>query len=693
MNLSRWRPASVLVCCVCACALAVAAVAADRPALSPDVRRAAQQFDEFYLGSDDAFAMRDTNETAPDPSRSRHFASTLRADGTWADLDYASAARSGWPAATHCTRITAMAATAGQRFTSPADRAALLTAVHRALAWWMAHDLQCPNWWYNEIGIPKAVGTTALLLGDQLTAEEFRYATGTSLARFPIARTGQNKVWLAGNTLMRGLLAGDEAAIGAAVTAIWSEVQVTTAEGIQPDFSFHQHGAQQQFGNYGMAFAVETARWGRILRGTPWQLPAEKLAVFRGYLLDGQNWVSWRGAMDISACGRQFMPHSPAEKAANLARVMEQATTFDPAHTRAYQAFVARNASGAPNDLVGNKYFWRSDYMIHRQAGFAATLKLSSTRVIGAELVNSENLSGYHTADGALYLYRDGREYEDIFPVWDWRKLPGVTCAQTAPPAFTTSFVGRDFVGGISDGAAGCCALDYVRDGVQAKKSWFFTGDTVVCLGADISGHAPEPIATTLNQCLLRGAVRVKVAGGTTPAEPGSHIIAGAEAVEQDGWRYTLLEGGELHLDTGRVTGNWHRVFDNPDAPQADVTKDIFTLWLDHGRDPAAAHYAYAIAPVGSAATVRLLENSATKQVVALAGEKIGIVFWSASGVVLPDGRRIATDAPCLILAAAQTIRVVDPTQKLKTLHLTVDGVAREIVLPTGALAGTASEL
>jgi len=42
-------------------------------------------------------------------------------------------------------------------------------------------------------------------------------------------------------------------------------------------------------------------------------------------------------------------------------------------------------------------------------ARFAATLKMSSTRVIGAELVNSENLSGYHTADGALYLYREGR--------------------------------------------------------------------------------------------------------------------------------------------------------------------------------------------------------------------------------------------------------------------------------------------
>jgi chondroitin AC lyase len=672
-------------------ACGLAADAADRPSLLPAAQRAVEQFREFYLGSDDAFAMRDNNEPAPDPSRSRRFAQSLRADGTWADIDYASQAHSAWPPATHGTRMTAMVATAGERATSPADRAELLVAAHRAFAFWIAHDFQCPNWWYNEIGVPKVIGTAALLLGDELAPAEYRYATGTSLSRFPIGRTGQNKVWLAGNTLMLGLLTGDLAVIRAASDAIWGEVHVTTAEGIQADFSFHQHGAQQQFGNYGMALAVETARWGRILRDTPWALPEAQLAVFRRYLLDGQNWVSWRGAMDISACGRQVMPHSPREKTANLARVMAQAASFDAAHEDAYRAFIARNRPGAANELTGNRFFWRSDYMVYRRPDFAATLKLSSKRVIGAELVNRENLSGYHTADGALYLYREGGEYEDIFPVWDWRKLPGVTCAQTALPAFKVSFVNRDFVGGVSDGVDGCCALDYVRDGLRAKKAWFFGGDTVVCLGADIAGQAPATVATTLNQCLLRGTVRV--AGETQALAPGSHTLTGIPSVEHDGWRYTLLEAGVLHLETGPVTGNWHRVFDNPDSPQADVTKKIFTLWLDHGRNPQAAHYAYAVAPASTVAPIRVLENSATKQAVLLPDTNVGIVFWSASDLILPDGRRIASDEPCLLLVEAKTILVVDPTQKLKSLHLQVGGSEREVTLPTGARAGTAGVL
>ena len=660
---------------------------------APAVARAIRQFREFYLDQADAFAMRDTSNPAPDPAHALGFAQALRADGAWADLDYASSARSGWAPATHYTRMAAMVALAGEEGVPAAERAALLVATHRAFAFWVAHDFQCLNGWYNEIYTPKFLGTCALLLGDQLTPAEYDYVTRISLARFQIARTGQNKVWLAGNTLMLGLLTNDEAVIREAATAIWSEVRVSGDEGIQADFSFQQHGAQQQFGNYGMAFAVEAARWGRILRETPWQLPGDKLEVFRNYLLEGQNWVSWRGAMDVSACGRQFTPASPLDKTANIARVMTQAAVFDPSRRAAYEAFVARNQPGAANDLTGNKYFWRSDYMIHRRPGFAATLKMSSKRVIGAELVNSENLSGYHAADGCLFFYRTGREYEDIFPVWDWCRLPGVTCAEDGPPAFATSFVDRDFVGGVSDGIDGCCALDYVRNGVQAKKAWFFDGDTVICLGADIAGQTPTAIGTTLNQCLLHGPVRVQSAGRRETLGTGSHTLADVEFVEHDGWRYTLLDGGTLQLDTGPVAGNWHRVFDNPESPAADVTKDLFKLWLDHGREPQGAHYAYAVAPVDSSAGFHVLANSRTTQAVQLSNGKVGILFWAPGEIDLPDHRHVSVDEPCLLLAATNEILVVDPTQKLAHLRLTVDGRARVVACPTGALAGTAQAM
>lgn len=679
--------------------LAPCAFAAETaPARSAAVQRAYEQFRAYYLGSDDAFSMRDSNQPPPDPRLALKYAQSLAPDGHWPDLDYASTARSGWAPERHCSRMIAMAASAGSAVTSAENRTTLLAAIHRAFAYWISHDFQCPNWWFNEIGIPKSIGTIALLLGDDLKPEEFLYATATSLARYPIARTGQNKVWLAGNTLMRGLLAGDEAALQSATEAIWSQVSISSdSEGIQADFSFHQHGAQLQFGNYGMAFAVETARWCQIMRNTPWQLSPEKLEIFRRYLLDGQGWISWRGAMDISSCGRQLMPHSPVSKTTNIAGVMKQARTFDPTRRNDYEAYLQRNQPNAVNDLVGERFFWRSDYVVHRRPDLAVTLKMSSNRVIGTELVNSENLSGYHLGDGATYFYRTGKEYEDIFPVWDWSKLPGVTCAQTPPPAFTTSAVPRDFVGGVSDGATGAYALDYARDGVEAHKAWFLSDDLVVCLGTAIRGTVDARVATTIDQSLLRGPVRILRGTTWEDAEGGERdLTEEVGAVEHDGWRITLLEPTALRVASGPVTGNWHRVFNNPEAPTADVTKDVFTLWIDHGSTPHGGKYAYVVSPKEGpdvASFVKVLENTADRQAVHFANGKVALIFWKKGETFLPDGRKIAVDAPCAALVSGETIRISDPTQKLESLSLTVEGVAHTVRFPSGPLAGTANEV
>jgi chondroitin AC lyase len=666
--------------------LGTALPAADLPVpVSPAVQKAADQFRVF-----NRHARIDEKEI--DPAQALTYARSQKADGSWPDLDYASTARSGWFPHNHCNRMVSIAmALAGGTDVSADDRERLLDSVHRAFRFWISHDFQCPNWWENEIGIPKLIGSCALLLGENLTPDEYAYATQVSLARYGIGMTGQNKVWLAGNALMLGLLKGDEALINAAAAAIWGELHVSTEEGIQPDDSFQQHGPQQQFGNYGMAFAGEICRWGTILRGTPWALPADKLEIFRSYLLGGEGWVSWRGAMDISSCGRQLMPHHPLDKAADTALAMKEAAVFDPGSAPAYLAFVARNQPGAPNDLVGNKYFWRSDYLVHRTTEFAATLKMSSNRVIGEEMVNSENLSGYHLADGALYLYQSGDEYADIFPVWDWRKIPGVTCAQTDLPKFEKSSVPSDFVGGVSDGTDGCAALDYARDGVVAKKAWFFGANSVVCLGAGISGEARAPIVTTINQCLLRGSIGYQQKGKVRSRKTASgSSFTNIEWVEHDGWRYAFPGGCTARLKAGRVTGNWKQAFTNPETPKKDVTKNVFTLWLDHGYAPSNASYACIITPAGEETTATVVANAPEVQAVQIDRGIFGVVFWQPGKINLPGDLLVWVDQPCMVLVdtGKHAAWVSDPTQKLAAIRLQVGELAQTIALPAGGEAG-----
>ena len=637
--------------------------------------------------------MRDTNEARPSPDQALRFAADLGADGRWSDLDYGSKAPSGWPPSQHWQRIQTMATVYARSGTGPADRAPLLAAVHRAFGHWIEQDYQCTNWWYNQIGVPKIVGATLLLLGDAATPEEFRYGTQVSLARYPITSklTGQNKIWIAGNTLMRGLLLRDEALIHTGIGAIWDEIEIRKKEGLQPDFSFHQHGAQQQFGNYGLAYAVNMATWARVLDGTRWQLAPTKLEVLRGYLLEGQAWITWRGAMDISACGRQLMPGSPRDKAGTIIRVMRQAKIFDQARASDYEGFVARNEADGANTLTGFRYFWRSDYGVFRRPEFMATLKMSSNRVIGTERLNQENLLGYHLGDGALYLYRRGDEYTDVFPFWNWNRVPGVTCAQTPHPEFVISQVKSDFVGGLTSGNEGFAALDYRRDVVMAKKAWFFYGDSILCLGADIHGQSPTGIATTLNQVRLRGPVRVITEGRAEQLDAGERVVNRETTVEHDGWRYTVAAGSPVRIEAGPVTGNWSKVYRNPTTPTGDVSGSLFTLWLDHGNQPSGASYAYtvALASASSDHAPRVLANEPSLQAAIFKEGAVAIVFWVPGEFGLPDGTRVKADAPCLVLVKGTTAQVVDPTQKLARLTLTRDGVAREVTLPAGGLAGT----
>ncbi len=54
-----------------------------------------------------------------------------------------------------------------------------------------------------------------------------------------------------------------------------------------------------------------------------------------------------------------------------------------------------------------------------------ASIKMASDRIIGAEMMNGDNMKGYYMADGATYIYKDGKEYLDIFPLWELAQIAG----------------------------------------------------------------------------------------------------------------------------------------------------------------------------------------------------------------------------------------------------------------------------
>jgi chondroitin AC lyase len=620
-------------------------------------------------------------------------------DGSWSDIDYSDQTRGGWKTLAHLQRAARMALIyAREREAGTADPA-LRDAVLSAFQFWTQKDFRNPNWWNNDIGAPLLLEQIMLLMEKDMDAVT-RVGGMQILDRLSPEGTGQNLVWENGIQLDKALLAGDPAGLRRSRDIIFGELKITRDEGIQPDFSFHQHGPQQQMGNYGLSFAREMTAWATIFRGTSLALVETQLGILRDYLLRGEAPVVWRGTMDIGSCGRQLFPNIPVLHGKSVLAALDELTLIDPAHTAEYQAASARAAGTFPGDDPGaarNIDYYTSDYLVHRRAGFAAYLKMCSRRVIGTEVVNDENLSGRYLADGALWVYESGLEEKDIFPVLDWRRIPGVTCAQAGPTLRPAGMMDTDFAGGVSDGTNGAAGLDYNRDGVTAKKSWFFLGGRIVCLGAGITGTADAPVDTSLDLRFPPGTVVID-------GHPGGNGIP--QAMTGVGWicagtrGYVFAQPQTVWIGTQPQQGSWTNIY-KAGSPEK-ITSDIFSIWLDHGIRPHDATYAYTLLPATTPAQVKsfaaqpgieIVSNTTAIQAVRDRDAHLLAAIFFTPGQLQADGQVVSVDQPCALLLHESTgkITVADPTEKESRVTVTVGGVAKPFDFPQGGNAGASS--
>ena len=346
---------------------------------------------------------------------------SIRDDGSWGDIDYADTKRSGWSPKIHTERILTMTKYYWrERKSLDADDMSRLTgAIHRAMNFWFSSKLVCKNWWYNQIGIPRTLGPAFLLFEQEMTGEEKREAVEV-MKHSSFGMTGQNKIWLAGNVLLRALLENDWKLVREARTVIGSEITVGAGEGIQADWSFHQHGPQQQFGNYGLSFISNMGFYSEVFAGTSLAFTGSQQKTLVSLLLDGYRWIVWKGYWDVNALNRQLFRNADRDKGFILlftaCSLMKGST---PEVEAEIEDMIRQSGldSDVANTFVGNKHFWKSDYTVHRTPRWMASVRMASERVIGTELVNEDNLKGYYMADGALYTYVRGDEYHNIFPM------------------------------------------------------------------------------------------------------------------------------------------------------------------------------------------------------------------------------------------------------------------------------------
>lgn len=537
----------------------------------------------------------------------------------WKDIDYTDMSRGGWDMTLHITRIYALAKSYKWQQSPFYKDVKLGELLHKAAGWWFDNMPVNPNWWHNDIGVPKKLSAAMILLRDELSEKELQGALKV-LERSKFGRTGQNKAWLAGNQLMKALLIDDPELAAEAQRQIAEEVYVTEGEGIQSDWSFHQHGPQLQFGNYGLAFAEGVSFWIRVLNGTSYAFSERQVEIMENYILNGLCWTLWNGLMDPSACGRQLHIDGGRGKAYSCAVAAFNMSALGRPKSKIFEQVALQNLQPElyENELVGATYYPHSDFGIYRTKDWYSSIRMHSERTIGYEFTNDENQLAQFCADGALLLMQTGSEYENIFPYWDWRMLPGVTAFYDGKP-FDTSDRTEDkqnnseHVGGMTEGDAMVTTMEVERFGLHIFKTDFFLGDIVVALGSDIRSSREDitRITTALDQnhLVTKGNLKPDVKTGSFRA--GKYAFCKSEsgdscpkksALRRSGkvdwaWHndrgYVILDGASLHIDIPLQSGNWSAMA--PMYNKTDTGK-VFKAWVEHPADGISG-YAYALLP------------------------------------------------------------------------------------------------
>jgi hyaluronate lyase len=545
------------------------------------------------------------------------------------------------------------------------------------------------------------------------------------------AATGANKVWQCANMALRGILSQSGEKIRMAVEGLDTEFKIVTAgDGFYEDGSFVQHQWHPYTGGYGRSLLDQLSEMVTMVHGSEWEVPRRHMEMLYGWVRNAYEPLLYRGAMMDMVRGREIARPGTDDRGAGHSILLSllRLSRSAPGPEKQYLESLVKQHALADHyqDMISiiplymvsdyrrlmadpsvepapaearHKQFSMMDRVVHTTPAFGFAVSMSSSRIENYETINEENLKGWYVGDGMTYLYdNDLRQYSDNFwPTVDPYRMAGTTVdtrtreAKTLPLAPGLLYADgykspRHWVGGSSiDGKYGICGmwLDAFESTLEAKKTWFMIGDEIVALGAGINSTDNRTIETTVeNRKLNAGAPYVlTLDGASVLAENGRY------SAPQAGWAhfagvdertavgYYFPEPTALNLLREERTGSWadidsFGIYKNTDP----VTKSFFTLWLDHGRNPVNAAYAYVVLPGKSVEQVReyaagpnmkVLSNTPQVQAVQATREGvIGLSFWDVPSAPVA-GVRVSAPASVILRETATEllIGVSDPSQ------------------------------
>ncbi|MEG1636786.1 MAG: polysaccharide lyase family 8 super-sandwich domain-containing protein [Cellulosilyticaceae bacterium] len=641
----------------------------------------------------------------------------------------------------------------------------LLKDIEYALEWLYENGYgiqeQYGNWWQWEIGIPKALNNICVILFDELGQElinkytdviyfhqpdPFHSGAGGASPNTYRESEAANRVDVSMVSLVMGMLRNDYEQLVMTRDAIGSLLRYEERtesgkyiDGFYQDGSFIQHGHVPYVGTYGNVFLTGASTIVKALEGSKWEVPKEKLEILTSFGMDSFAPFIYKGAAMDMVRGRAVARDNETDRKSGhsimgsfillsevvspeLAKelktyaknwILEDTSTDFLKGTNNIQ--LINLAEGILNDKnikvvpfgTMHKNFELMDRVVHRGNGYALGLSMFSSRISNFEYMNGENVRGWHTSDGMIYLYNnDLAHYSDNY--WNTvnpYKMPGTTVdtvkldrekLENNGENGQKLFSKEDWVGGTQLGVYGVNGMalngDIVNDkgvstsgakykSLEAKKSYFMFDDEVVLLGAGINSTEGREIETIVENRKIKDDAtnKVTVDGKTVVGELGKEEKVAANWAHLEGnvdgadIGYYFPSKQNIHMKKVANTGKWADVKKGSKADE--VTKNYVEMWLSHGTNPTDDTYEYVLLPGKSVkdtekyakkSGVEILAN--TEKVQAVKENNLGLLaanFWedevtTAGDVTVNKKASVMTKNDKKTLEVA----IADPTMK-----------------------------
>ena len=508
------------------------------------------------------------------------------------------------------------------------------------------------NWWDYEIGTPKLLTNTLILLNGDISSDEKKKYTApiktfapksdeilSSVGKAEPAKGG-NLVDIAKVKLLESIIEEDKDMTKNSIDSfnkVFTYVQSNSTgkerNGFYKDGSYIDHQDVPYTGAYGVVLLEGISQMMPMIKETPFKETSQNDTILKSWIDDGFMPLIYKGEMMDLSRGRAISRENETSHSASvtvmksllrLSDAMDESTKAK--YKKIVKTSVKSDSSYKQNDYLSSysdiskmkalmedstlstndltqqlKIYNDMDRVTYhnKDLDFAFGLSMTSKNVARYESINNENLKGWHTGAGMSYLYNsDVKHYRDNF--WataDMKRLAGTTTLDNEEPKENKNS-DKTFVGGTKfDDQHASIGMEFENQDktLTAKKSYFILNDKIVFLGTGIKNtdSSMNPV-TTIENRKANGYTLYTDDKQTTNSdnqETNSVFLESTDTKKNIG--YHFLNKSKINVKKESHTGKWSEI--NKSQKTEDKKDEYYEVTQKHSNSDKK--YGYVLYP------------------------------------------------------------------------------------------------